>query len=76
MKINMARAGGAMVVGGVVVAVMMVHPVTLLAKCTCVLVAGLVGAKAIAPLSKDIETVAVDFAAFRARMAQGSAAVG
>ncbi len=83
MKINLVQAGGAMVVGGAVAAGMMVHPVTLLAKCTGILLGVVVGAMAIAPLQEQIGNLTVDLAELHisfekaaARMAQVSAPSG
>ena len=49
------KAGGPAVVWGAVAVVMVVHPPTMLAKCTCVLVGGVLGAVVTEPLQKEIE---------------------
>ncbi len=66
-------------IGGAVVAVMAVEPTTLLAKCTCALVGGALGAVVADPLQKEIETLTLKIAALNmlaeeavARMAQTS----
>ncbi len=75
MKIRMVvQAGGAIVVGGAVVAVMVAHPATLLAKCTYALVFSVVGANATAKLQKDIENLTESLAELKAK--EVSAAAG
>ena len=83
MKFKTVKAGGAMVVGVTVAVVMVVHPVTLLAKCTCVLVGSALGAVAAEPLQEKIESLTVKIAelhaaveTFAARMEQVSAPAG
>ena len=52
-----AKAGGMAAVGGAVAVVMVVHPATLLAKCTCVLVGGALGVVVTEPLQKEIKNL-------------------
>ena len=70
-------------IGGVVAVVMAVEPTTLLAKGTCVLVGGALGAVVADPLQREIERLMVKIAALNAvadhavvRMAQASSPAG
>ncbi len=70
-------------IGGAVVAVMVVEPTTLLAKCTCALVGGALGAVVADPLKKGIETLTMKITAINtlteeeaARITQTSAPAG
>ena len=77
------KAGGMAAVGGAVAVVMVVHPVTVLAKCTCVLVGGVLGVLITEPLQQEVENLNAKVAGLNvvvevlaARVVQASGASG
>ena len=73
MNFKTVKVGGALVVGGAVAVVMVVHPITLLAKCTCVLAGGILGAVATDPLQEKVDKLTVRIAGLHDAVEQAAA---
>ena len=73
MKFKTVKVGGAVVVGGAVALVMVVHPITLLAKGACVLAGGFLGAMATDPLQEKMEILTGKIAGLHAAVEQAAA---